>query len=360
MEVRIAVVGGTGFIGQRHCQHVAENKSCQLAAIVDPNPAAAEVAAKYGAPLYSSVADFLVSGNKVDGAIVCTPNHTHVPLAKQLIEAKIPVLCEKPISADSKSARSLIEAAQDHQVRLLIGHHRRFNRFVVAAKKTINSGVLGDITAVSGLWTAAKPPEYFAGEAFKWRSDSVSGGPILINLIHEIDLLQHLLGPVVKVHAERSISRRNLDSAEEGAAIILRFKSGVVGTFVICDNVASPHNFEQGTGENPAMPRSGLDVYRIFGTKATLSAPDMVLSSYGNTAASWLEIMTIQKVEVENVDVPPLESQLKHFVAVCRNEEEPKCSGEDGLQALLVCEAVRGALNGADGGGSAVVATQAD
>jgi predicted dehydrogenase len=354
--LRVAVVGGSGLIGKRHCEHVAKNYSVtQLVAIVDPSEAAIQVAERHGVPLYSNIEALLTSSDKPDAAIVCTPNHTHVPLCTQLAQGGLQgILCEKPISTTIESARSLIQVTDQHDVQLLVGHHRRFNPWMIACKDVIDSGALGQITAVSGLWTTAKPDSYFEGP-LSWRaSKSRGGGVILINFIHEIDLMHHLFGPVVRIHAEKTISRRAPDAsnaAEEGAAITMRFKSGVVGTFIISDNVASPHSFEQGTGENPMLPRTGLDVYRIFGTKGTLSFPDMTLSTYEGEP-TWEKEVVTKKVKVRDQQVAPFDTQLKHFAAVCLGNETPSCSGENGLRALMVCEAIRRAIDSGDGGGT--------
>ena len=352
--LRIAVVGGSGLIGQRHCRHVATNKRCELIAIVDPSRTAAKVADAYSVPLYPSITELIQSPQKPHAAIVCTPNTTHVPIAIQLVRAGIHVLCEKPISGDTLSAVGLIREAKEHNVQLLIGHHRRFNPYIIAAKRILESGKLGEITAVNALWAAMKPDSYFQGEGLTWRSSRAGGGgPILINFIHEIDLLQYLLGPVKLIHAVKCPSRRrpvSEDTVEEGAAIMLNFWSGVVGTLLILDNVASPHNFEQATGENPLIPKSGRDVYRIFGTSGTLSIPDLTISTYGERSLSWTEEMCFEQVTVDGPDQAPFDAQLDHFISVCRGETRPNCTGEDGLRALQVCEAVLQALEGFDRG----------
>jgi predicted dehydrogenase len=166
--------------------------------------------------------------------------------------------------------------------------------------------------------------------------------------------VHYLFDPVTRIHVEKTISRRqqDADSAEEGAAITMRFTSGVVGTFLVSDNVASPHSFEGGTGENPMLPKTGADVYRIFGTEGTLSVPDMVLSTYESGKAGWDQTMNVRKVEVENVHVAPFDSQSDHFVQVCRGEAKPNCTGAEGLRALMVCEAIKRALDMSRGGGT--------
>lgn len=145
----------------------------------------------------------------------------------KLTSAGIHVLVEKPISNSISGARALIKFAQDRNVRLLVGHYCRFNPSLVAAKKIIESGSLGRVIAVNGLWTNFKPPEYFNAPNVEWRSKkSLGGGVILINFIHEIDLMHYLFGPVTRIHAEKTTPQRqpgNSDAIEEGAAITLRF-----------------------------------------------------------------------------------------------------------------------------------------
>lgn len=346
-RLAIAVIGGGGLIGTRHCQHVVENPDAYLAAIVDPGPDAIEVARRFDAPLYRTVDDLLASLDKPEAAIICTPNHTHVPVGVQLARAKVHILCEKPISIDCASAHTLNDEAEQNEVQLMIGHHRRFNPYMLALKEVVDSGQLGKIVAVNGLWTTIKPPSYFEG-ANAWRSRKGSGGVVLINVIHDIDLMHYLFGPIVGVHAEQTKPQRSAsdDVVEEGAALLLKFESGLVGTFIISDNVASPHSFEQGTGENPNLPMTGADAYRVFGSRGTVSFPDMTWSSYQAAEPSWNNTMTQTTLPVPNKDHAPLALQLKHFVKVCRGEQAPTCPGKEGLRALAVCEAVAAALAG--------------
>jgi predicted dehydrogenase len=233
---------------------------------------------------FKSIQDLVSSPDKPDGAIICTPNHTHVAVAKELATAGVHILVEKPVSTDIESGKDLIKFAKKSSVKLLVGHHRRFHPYVVAAKNELSSGSLGNIIAVSGLWTTFKPMDYFDAPT-EWRRTQ-TGGVVLINLIHEVDLLQHLIGPIIRVHAEKTTSQRVYE-AEEGAAITFSFASVAVATFVVSDNVASPYNFESGTGENPLIPKTpGIDFYRIFGSDATLRVPDMTKWTYAGSTKS--------------------------------------------------------------------------
>lgn len=342
-KVTIAIIGG-GLIGPRHAQAVNKNPNATLIALVDPAPHGPKVAAELNTNHYPSISALLSSSHKPDAALICTPNSTHVSIAKELVSAGIHILVEKPMSTDIPSGRELIAHAKACNVKLLVGHHRRFNSYIVTAKSILTSPSpttsLGKILAVSGLWTTYKPPSYYEPPT-EWRQGK-DGGVILINLIHEIDLLHHLFGPITRVHAERTPSTRNY-AADEGAALIFRFASGAVGTFLVSDAAPSPFNFEAGTGENPMIPRSGRDFYRVFGTEASLSVPDMTRFSYDGREKSWTQEVREDRLVVG--EVVPFDAQVEHFVALVRGEvAEPVCSGEEGLRALIVCEAVRKAM----------------
>ena len=342
-KVRFAVVGA-GLIGPRHARTVAKHDDGELVAIVDPMPAGASLAAQLGTAHYNSVSELLQSPHKPDAAIICTPNHTHVPVAKELSSGGIHLLIEKPFSTDIPSGMELLDHLKRTGVRALVGHHRRFNSYIVAAKQIVASGSLGRVVAINGLWVLQKPAEYFEAPA-AWRRRGSSGGVVLINLIHEVDLLQHLLGPISSVHAEGMARTRGFE-AEEGAALTLRFASGAVGTFLVADCLPSPHSFEAGTGENPLVPRTGQDFYRIFGTDACLSVPDMALWSYRDSAwKSWHESLTRETVPVPDEEAIPFDLQLDHFVRVVRGGEPPSCTPQAGLAALRVCLAIKEALD---------------
>lgn len=106
--IKIAIIG-TGLIGPRHAEAVRKVRDAELVCVVDPNPAAQDVANKLGCPLFKSVQAMLASC-KPDAALVCTPNHTHVPISKELLEGSVHVLCEKPISVDVTSGQELVSS----------------------------------------------------------------------------------------------------------------------------------------------------------------------------------------------------------------------------------------------------------
>ncbi|KAJ5912077.1 uncharacterized protein N7473_001380 [Penicillium subrubescens] len=363
-KVAIALVGG-GTIAPLHAQYLLSSSTCTLIALIDPFPPGQELALQLGVPRFTSLEELLASTSKVpDAYIICVPSSLHVRVTEDILKSSSPkaILVEKPFSTDSKSGGQLLELAQQKSCQLLVGHHRRFHPSVVRARQVIERGEIGKITAISGFWTAKKNDGYFTFA--DWRcSRSAGGGPIWTNFVHDIDVLHYLTGSrVARVWAIETMGRRSRteirgnDFVEEGAAIMLQFANGVVGTFIVSDNVASPFGWEAATGDNPLYPPAPaqVDSYRIFGTEGTLTEPDGTLWKYHTEQATKLgrEVgwnVPMQREELESSDEIPFQQQAEHLAKVARGEESPRCSGEDGLDAVRVCEAVIAALEAKDG-----------
>ena len=331
--VRIAVAGA-GLIGKRHIEEIAASGSTQLSAIVDPSPTARDVAGGFGVPLHGSLTQ-LFEADRPDGVILATPNRLHVDGGLECVAAGVPVLVEKPIGDTVEGATRLVEAAEEAGVPVLTGHHRNHSAIMARAREIVRSGTLGSIVAVVGTALFYKPDEYFdAGEGWRRRP---GGGPILLNLIHEVNNLQALVGDVVRVQATTSSAVRGFE-VEDSAAMVFTFANGALGTFLLSDTAASPRSWEQTSQENrsyPAYPDE--DCYHIAGTTGSLSVPTMRLHLFPGTP-SWWEPFDTSTVEIERSE--PLANQAEHFAAVIRGEAAPVCSGRDGLRTLLVVEAV--------------------
>jgi predicted dehydrogenase len=333
VPVRIAVAGA-GLIGQRHLEEIDASGSAQIAAIVDPFPAAREVADKFGVSLYGSLAE-LFEEDKPDGVILATPNPLHVDGGLECVAAGVPVIVEKPLGDSVEGATRLVEAAEAAGVALLTGHHRNYSAIMAKAREIVHSGVLGSIVAVVGTALFHKPDDYF-DVGGGWRRQP-GGGPILLNLIHEVNNLQSLLGHVVRVQAVISNATRGY-AVEDTAAMVLTFANGALGTFLLSDTAASPRSWEQTAQENTAYATyPDEDCYHLAGTAGSLSVPTMRLRVFPG-ARSWYEPLETSTVDLERSD--PLANQIEHFAAVIRGEAEPVCSGRDGLKTLLVVDAV--------------------
>ena len=266
--VRLAVMGA-GLIGRRHVAHILAVPQAALAAIIDPSPAAVAWAAQHRLPCYPSF-KAMQAAVTVEGVIVATPTRLHVDNGLEVIAAGIPVLVEKPIADNVGAATRLVEAAEAAGVPLLVGHHRRHNPMIQAAKATVASGKLGQLVSVHGFFWLMKPDAYFD---VAWRREA-GAGPILTNLIHDIDLLRYLCGEVEAVQALTSNAVRG-HAIEETAVVLLRFKSGALGTINVSDSIVAPWSWEHTTGENPVYPRTDQSCYTLGGTLGSLNIPTL-------------------------------------------------------------------------------------
>jgi len=334
-KVRIAVAGA-GQIGLRHIEEIQKSRSATLSAIVDPAPKAAEVAQRERVPLHKSLGD-LIASDRPDGILLATPNQLHAEQGLQCVAAGIPVLVEKPLAHTLEDGKRLVEAAERGDSKLLVGHHRRQSPILHKAVEIIESGVLGPLVAVVGTAVFYKPESYYAGPN-AWRKEP-GGGPILINMIHEVGNLRAMVGEIVAAQAFSSNAIRKLE-VEDTVAINLRFENGALGTFLLSDTAASPKSWEQTSQENndyAGYPDE--DAYVVMGTRGSLAVPTMRLRYYERDEdRSWFKPFKTETIPVERTD--PLASQIEHFAAVIRGEAKALVSGRDGLQNLRVIDAI--------------------
>lgn len=331
-KIRIAVAGA-GLIGRRHIGFVRGSAACELAAIVDPAPAAHEAVREAGVPIYPSLAELFAAG-RPDGVIVATPNRLHVKNGLECVAHGVAALVEKPIADAVEEATRLADAAERAGVPILIGHHRRHSPILAKAREIVQAGTLGRIVAVTGSALFYKPARYF--DDGPWRRE-VGGGPILINLIHAVDDLRFVCGEIAAVQAFASNATRGF-AVEDTAAINLRLADGALGTFVLSDTAASPRSWEQTSHEDPSFAHHpDEDCYLIAGTLGSLAVPTMRLTTYRGEP-SWWEPSVKRLAEVDRAD--PLSRQLEHFCAVIRGDAQPLVSARDAIQTLRVTLAV--------------------
>jgi predicted dehydrogenase len=325
---------GAGLIGQRHAELIAADPDLVLAGIADPSDAAGEVARRHDVAHYERFGE-LLEREDLDGVIVAAPNQLHGPIGLACIERGLPLLIEKPIADTYEAGAALVAAAERRALPLLIGHHRRFHAMVEATRAMLEAGAIGELVAVSATWATRKPDAYF--DAAPWRRQE-GGGPILINLIHDIDCLRHFAGEIEEVHAIASNGRRGF-AVEDTAVAVLRFAGGALGTVTLTDCAPSPWGWEAGSGDNPGIAPTGQNCYRFFGTGGSLDFPNLVL--WRPDAAAWDWSMPLPSTATVLRPSVPLAAQLAHFRRVIRGEEPARVSGRDGLAALAVTLAIK-------------------
>jgi predicted dehydrogenase len=280
--------------------------------------------------------DELFARQRPEGVVLATPNALHVPQALACIEAGLPVLLEKPVAPTVAEGRKLLKTVEQQRAKVLVGHHRAHSPIMAKAKEVIDSGVLGRLVAVMGSAVFFKPDQYF--DEGPWRKEP-GGGPILINLIHEVHNLRMLCGEIVAVQALASRAVRGFP-VEDTVAINLQFGGGALGTFLLSDTAACARSWEQTSQENKAYSSyDDEDCYVIAGTNGSLAVPTMRLKTYARPEdRSWWKPFQTGVARVTRED--PIRRQMEHFGAVVRGEAEPLVTARDGVANLRVTEAI--------------------
>lgn len=328
--MRIAIAGA-GLIGRRHVELIDASPDCVLAGIADPSPTTKEYAHVRGVGWYADHRAVLEQ-EKPDGLIVASPNALHLQMALDCAQAGVPALIEKPVTDTVAAAQRLCAAIKRTGVPMLVGHHRRHNPIIKAARETVATGRLGQLTAVVGLWLLKKPDDYFD---VAWRREQ-GGGPLLINLIHDIDNLRFICGEITEVQALTSNKVRGF-AVEDTAALLLRFANAALGMVTVSDATPAPWSWELASGENAAYPKQDQPCYIFSGTAGSLSVPNMELWSY-TQQPGWHAPLSRQTITPLAFD--PLVEQLRHFLEVIAGREQPLISVEDAMGTLAVVEAV--------------------
>lgn len=329
-EVRLAVIGA-GAIGRLHIDVLAHGHADRLAAIVDPTDAGRALAAELDVRWFADHVEMLETV-RPDGAVVATPNATHAAIAIDCVAKGVAALVEKPIADTVADALRIADASRATGIPVLVGHHRRYNPIIRRARAAIEDGLLGRPTIASVIATFLKPDAYFN---VSWRREK-GGGPILINLIHEIDLVRFLLGEVESLQAMRSNGARGF-AVEDTAAVLLRLRNGALATIALSDAVASPWSWDLASGEIPSMAYQPVDTHFLAGTEGSLSLPSLEYWRYGGERG-WHAPLRRDRLAVEPAS--PYIAQLRHFGRVIRGEEQPVITAEDAARTLVATLAV--------------------
>jgi UDP-N-acetylglucosamine 3-dehydrogenase len=220
-DLKLAVVGVGGW-GKNHARVLSEF-GC-LAAVCDVEPARAkEIAAKYSSKPYCSI-DEMLSAERLDGCLVCTPTKTHLPVAKKIIERGIHAFVEKPLSFSSAECEEMIQLAEKKKVILTAGYIERFNPAVSETKRLIDEKRYGQPVMIEFHRENRMPP------------DIKDVGIIFDTSVHDIDTAMFLFnsGP----HVVFARAGRHTHSYEDFATIMLGFEGQKVA--VIASNWLTP------------------------------------------------------------------------------------------------------------------------
>lgn len=314
MKINVAVIG-TGIMGKNHARVYSKIDDVNLVAICDVNEDANGIAAEFNANYYKDYKEMLKK-EKVDAVSICVPTKLHKQVAIDAIENKINVLVEKPIATTTEEAKEIIGAAEKNKVKLMIGHIERFNPVIVELKKRVENNELGKVFLVKS-------------ERFSPFPKRVVDVGVTIDLsVHDIDVMQHLLGS--KVKSVYSVNSQKIHSKHEDLMMsIIKFSDNTAGI----------------TSCNWITPKIVRDLV-LIGEKGMFKADYLKqeLSFFKNEFVDkyidWehrnLNIIEGNVMEIKIEKKEPLRNELEAFISCIQKDEKPQVTGQDGLESLNV------------------------
>jgi myo-inositol 2-dehydrogenase / D-chiro-inositol 1-dehydrogenase len=220
---RIGFVG-TGGVATRHAHVLSSFDDVALVAATDVDPSrAAAFAAQFGMTTADGVDGLLA--HDLHAVYVCVPPFAHGPAdtsAEALLAAAgVAVFVEKPLAVDLDTAEAVGTHLSRAGVLTRVGHHWRCAEPIARARELLAGRTP---RLVSAAWWDKVPPVAW------WSDRTRSGGPVVEQAVHVLDLLRVLVGEVEHVHARSAGPIPGGGDADAAVAALLSFRGGAVGT----------------------------------------------------------------------------------------------------------------------------------
>jgi predicted dehydrogenase/threonine dehydrogenase-like Zn-dependent dehydrogenase len=224
-QVRVGMVGA-GAVARRHAANLDALGDARVTAVADVDRCRAEeLAARCGAVAYPCF-EALLDDQALDAVYVCIPPFAHGPPELAAIQAGLPLFVEKPVAIDLPTAEEIAAAARERGVLTAVGYHWRYLDTVERARELLRDH---PPRLVVGYWLDAAPASGW------WGTRSRSGGQVVEQATHVLDLLRFVAGEVSEVSARQShgeCTRLPGSDIAHGTSATLRLENGAVGALV--------------------------------------------------------------------------------------------------------------------------------
>jgi len=300
----------------------------RLVGVAEPDPARRQEAARLGGDLLicADLAGLAAAG--LDAVVICTPNSLHRQHALEALEIGLDVYLEKPMATSLQEAEHLASAFKESDRIGMLGMNYRFGKMQSAAREALQTGRLGEIVAIRGIFSTRLRP------LPEWKRHRKNGGGALLDLaLHHLDLACWMMGS-----SPIAVSCRIQSHATDDDTVFLQaeFPGGVGATFLasLC------------AGEN--------DVFEVHGTKAR-ALIDRHRSDRCEFQPAGLEKMRLSRLSsaaagffnpgywLQKFSQLPRENSygraMQAFVEACRSRNPVQPDFSDGLRLARILDA---------------------
>jgi len=312
-KVKIGIIG-LGYIGNVHGRIYARDERAEIAALYDIIPERSELASRsIGGKVCASREELL---DNCDAVLVCTPNKTHLEIAKAGIGAGKHVFCEKPFSIGISAAQELLDAANASEKVFQVGHNRRYAPVYAKLKELLAQDTAHSAHIKMNRGELKNPV---------WTGDvNVTGGFLYETTIHLFDMMRFQFGEIAELVAYGS--QHEYPELDE-FSIIFKFKNGFHCTFASSSDASWHFPFER---------------IEVFCHHRTIMTEEMerLLDSRGMDAN--FETLSWQMTEKEERWGYVQEDRA--FIDAILNGTKPPVTAEDGFKSVELVESVYDAI----------------
>jgi predicted dehydrogenase len=318
---------GTGAIANLHAR-AYKNIGYTLRACTDVNPdAGRRFAAETGAEFLESY-EAVCRHPEVDFVDVCTfPDFRLQPL-EICAEHKKHVQVQKPIATTVETARRMIATAKQAGILLAVVSQHRFDECSRFLQKALPAGRLGKLLQADAYVKWHRTDAYYARPIKgSW---AVEGGGALINqAIHQVDLLRWLVGPVKEVYGTWQLGAAHTIESEDVVNAVLTYASGATGVI------------QASTAFWPGYPER-VELHGVKGTAVVTGDKLTTWDAQDDTGdpAPLAEKAASGASDPMAISIEPFERQFRGLGDAIANGGQPPITGEDGLRALAIVEAI--------------------
>ena len=342
-KLKFAILG-CGRISYKHVEALAANKEeAVLAAVCDlveekAEQRKSEYIEKVGDAKVAVYTDYkkMLEEQDIDVVTIATESGYHPEIAMYCMNNKKHVICEKPMALSIKNADDMIECSKKNNVKLCVSHQNRFNKPVQQLRSAVEENRFGRLVNGTAriLWNRNMGYYHQAPWRGTWKLD---GGTLMNQCIHNIDLLQWMMGGEIDtVYAQCDTFLRDIE-AEDFGAIVIRFKNGTIG---IVEGTACVY------------PKNLEETLSIFGEKGTVCIGGLAV----NKIETWNfedhkdlddEILKSQEGDPDTVYGFGHIPLFKDMIDAINNDRKPLIDGEEGKKGMsIILAAYKSRLTG--------------
>jgi len=309
-ELRIGVVSFEHMHAQSYTQELVKYAEVTLVGIADENEKRGrEMAATFKTNYYQRYESLLEQ--QLDGVVICTNNRDHAKVSIAAAKKGIHILVEKPFATTIADAHAMLEAAREANVQIMNAFPMRFNPNVIAAKKKIDAGLIGDVLTITSINHGKIPGGWFIDPALS------GGGAVMDHTVHLGDLIRWFTGSEIKCVFCESGELLHHKGIDDTGLVMIELDNGVSAT-IDC-SWAHHTNY-------PIWAQVDM---QIIGTKGVIE-----LKAFAQVLH--LDDQTNQRFEDIGWNEGGDEGLIKEFVQVCATGKTPLVTGLDGLRALEI------------------------